>query len=101
MGIGLNSDGHSLNSKIISCRKLSTLYTLTPNIKVIVVMRMKGYIIQNNAAIGVTFSGEPAVLALMKTYAMSRLQKPATLLDIGHSKTVKNKKQPISLLTLC
>ena len=34
------------------------LYKLTPNIKAIVADEMKGYMIQNNAAIGVTFSGE-------------------------------------------
>ena len=34
------------------------LYTLTPNIKALVADEMKGYMIQNNAAIGVTFSGE-------------------------------------------
>ena len=33
---------------------------MTPNIKAIVADEMKGYMIQNNAAIGVTFSGKPA-----------------------------------------
>ena len=37
---------------------MDKLYKLTPNIKAIVADEMKGYMIQNNAAIGVTFSGE-------------------------------------------
>ena len=60
MGIGLNTLGYSLNEK--DPKKLQEavdkLYTLTPNIKALVADEMKGYMIQNNAAIGVTFSGE-------------------------------------------
>ena len=52
--------GYSLNEK--DPKKLQEavdkLYTLTPNIKALVADEMKGYMIQNNAAIGVTFSGE-------------------------------------------
>ncbi|KXT78801.1 ABC transporter substrate-binding protein [Streptococcus sp. DD13] len=60
MGIGLNSLGYSLNSKNAQelQEAVDKLYTLTPNIKAIVADEMKGYMIQNNAAIGVSFSGE-------------------------------------------
>lgn len=60
MGFGLNSLGYSLNSKDMA--ELATveehLTQLTPNIKAIVADEMKGYLIQGDAAIGVTFSGE-------------------------------------------
>ena len=80
MGIGLNSDGHSLNSKDTNQLQeaVDKLYTLTPNIKAIVADEMKGYMIQNNAAIGVTFSGE----------ARQMLEANEDL----RPKTVKNKK---------
>ncbi|KXT75043.1 ABC transporter, periplasmic spermidine putrescine-binding protein PotD [Streptococcus sp. DD10] len=60
MGIGLNSLGYSLNSKNRDQLQeaVDKLYTLTPNIKAIVADEMKGYMIQGNAAIGVSFSGE-------------------------------------------
>ena len=52
--------GYSLNSKDSQQLEetVDKLYKLTPNIKAIVADEMKGYMIQNNAAIGVTFSGE-------------------------------------------
>ena len=60
LGLGLNSLGYSLNSKDPQQLEetVDKLYKLTPNIKSIVADEMKGYMIQNNAAIGVTFSGE-------------------------------------------
>ena len=60
MGLGLNSLGYSLNSKNEGelQEAVDKLYTLTPNIKAIVADEMKQYMIQNNAAVGVTFSGE-------------------------------------------
>ena len=60
LGLGLNSLGYSLNSKDPQQLEetVDKLYKLTPNIKAIVADEMKGYMIQNNAAIGVTFSGE-------------------------------------------
>ena len=60
LGLGLNSLGYSLNSKDPQQLEetVNKLYKLTPNIKAIVADEMKGYMIQNNAAIGVTFSGE-------------------------------------------
>ena len=60
MGIGLKSLGYSLNSKKMTELKASSdkLNGLTPNIKAIVGDEMKGYMINGDAAIGVTFSGE-------------------------------------------
>lgn len=60
MGFGLNSLGYSLNSKDEHQLQeaVDKLYTLTPNIKAIVADEMKQYMIQNNAAVGVSFSGE-------------------------------------------
>lgn len=60
MGIGLNSLGYSLNSKSPEQLQeaVDKLYKLTPNIKAIVADEMKGYMIQGDAAIGVSFSGE-------------------------------------------
>ena len=60
LGLGLNSLGYSLNSKDPQqlSQTVDKLYEVTPNIKAVVADEMKGYMIQNNAAIGVTFSGE-------------------------------------------
>ncbi|MGT2801142.1 ABC transporter substrate-binding protein [Streptococcus henryi] len=60
MGFGLNTLGYSLNSKKLEQLQEVELklHDLTPNIKAIVGDEMKGYMIQGDAAIGVTFSGE-------------------------------------------
>ncbi|MBF0699891.1 ABC transporter substrate-binding protein [Streptococcus danieliae] len=60
MGLSLNSLGYSINSQKQKELNQATdhLYKLTPNIKAIVADEMKNYMIQNNAGIGVTFSGE-------------------------------------------
>ncbi|WP_156018097.1 ABC transporter substrate-binding protein [Streptococcus ruminantium] len=60
MGFGLQSLGYSLNSKNPSEIKKAAehLYHLTPNIKAIVADEIKGYMIQDAAAIAVSFSGE-------------------------------------------
>ncbi|MFL4358198.1 ABC transporter substrate-binding protein [Streptococcus uberis] len=60
MGLGLNTYGYSLNAKNMSQLNQveNKLQSLTPNIKAIVADEMKGYMIQGDAAIGVTFSGE-------------------------------------------
>lgn len=60
MGLGLNTFGYSLNSKNKEqlAQVEERLQGLTPNIKAIVADEMKGYMIQGDAAIGVTFSGE-------------------------------------------
>ena len=60
LGFSLNSLGYSLNTKDMTQLRLAEtkLNSLTPNIKAIVGDEMKGYMIQGDAAIGVTFSGE-------------------------------------------
>lgn len=60
MGFALNSLGYSVNTKNSTQLKKAQikLNRLTPNIKAIVGDEMKGYLIQEDAAIGVTFSGE-------------------------------------------
>ncbi|MBA2796669.1 ABC transporter substrate-binding protein [Streptococcus porcinus] len=60
LGIGLTTFGNSVNSKNVDQLKAAEkrLQSLTPNIKAIVADEMKGYMIQGDAAIGVTFSGE-------------------------------------------
>lgn len=60
MGIGLETLGYSLNTKSLSELNAASqkLDDLTPNIKAIVGDEMKGYMINGDAAIGVTFSGE-------------------------------------------
>lgn len=97
MGIGLNSDGHSLNSKDANQLQeaVDKLYTLTPNIKAIVADEMKGYMIQNNAAIGVTFSGEASQMLEANEDLRYVVPTEASNLwfdNIVIPKTVKNKK---------
>lgn len=60
MGVGLGTLGYSLNTKSLSELNAASqkLDDLTPNIKAIVGDEMKGYMINGDAAIGVTFSGE-------------------------------------------
>ena len=60
MGFGLQSLGYSLNSKnpVEIEEAAEHLYNLTPNIKAIVADEIKGYMIQDAAAIAVSFSGE-------------------------------------------
>lgn len=60
MGVGLEALGYSLNTKSLSELNAASqkLDDLTPNIKAIVGDEMKGYMINGDAAIGVTFSGE-------------------------------------------
>lgn len=60
MGFGLNSLGYSLNTTEMSQlnQAKEKLTQLTPNVKAIVGDELKKYMIQGDAAIGVTFSGE-------------------------------------------
>ncbi|HEM4050745.1 TPA: ABC transporter substrate-binding protein [Streptococcus suis] len=60
MGFGLQSLGHSLNSRNPAEieKAAEHLYNLTPNVKAIVADEIKGYMIQDAAAIAVSFSGE-------------------------------------------
>ncbi|UUV98106.1 ABC transporter substrate-binding protein [Vagococcus luciliae] len=62
MGLALNSDGHSLNSK--NNKQLENASTkldnLSPNVKAIVADEIKMYMINGESAAAVTFSGEAA-----------------------------------------
>lgn len=60
MGFGLQSLGYSLNSTDTTSIQEAAehLYHLTPNVKAIVADEIKGYMIQDAAAIAVSFSGE-------------------------------------------
>ncbi|MCR8967399.1 ABC transporter substrate-binding protein [Streptococcus zalophi] len=60
IGFGLNTFSYSLNTKDMMelNQVVEKLNDLTPNIKAIVGDEMKGYLIQEDAAIGITFSGE-------------------------------------------
>ena len=106
LGLGLNSLGYSLNSKNQQQLEetVDKLYKLTPNIKAIVADEMKGYMIQNNAAIGVTFSGEASQM-LEKNENLRYVvpTEPATfgLTTWSFPKQSKTKMQPMPLSTLC
>jgi spermidine/putrescine transport system substrate-binding protein len=60
IGLALNSEGHSLNSKEDDQLAAAAikLESLTPNVKAIVADEIKMYMIQEEAAAAVTFSGE-------------------------------------------
>lgn len=60
IGIGLQTLGYSVNSANQKelLEAIDLLYKLTPNIKAIVADEIKGYMIQGDAAVAVTFSGE-------------------------------------------
>ena len=60
MGLGLQSEGYSLNETdpIILGEIAEKLKGITPNVKAIVADEIKMYMIQEEAAIAVTFSGE-------------------------------------------
>ena len=97
MGIGLNTLGYSLNDKDPKQLQeaVDKLYTLTPNIKAFVADEMKGYMIQNNAAIGVTFSGEASQMLEANEDLRYVVPTEASNLwfdNIVIPKTVKNKE---------
>lgn len=60
MGIGLQSEGYSLNEKDpqVLVQVAEKLKEMTPNVKAIVADEIKMYMIQEEAGIAVTFSGE-------------------------------------------
>lgn len=62
IGIGLQSQGHSLNDKDAKHIQTSAqkMKTLMPNIRAIVADEIKMYMVQNEAAVAVTYSGEAA-----------------------------------------
>lgn len=60
MGLGLQSEGYSLNEEDpeVLNRIAAKLKDLTPNVKAIIADEIKMYMIQEEAAMAVTFSGE-------------------------------------------
>ncbi len=62
MGLALNSNGHSLNSKNMDelNKAADKLNHLTPNVKAIVADEIKMYMVNGESAAAVTFSGEAA-----------------------------------------
>ena len=62
MGIALQTQGHSLNERDVAIVKEAGkfLKTLMPNAKAIIADEMKTYMIQGEANVAVTFSGEAA-----------------------------------------
>ncbi|MGX7378067.1 ABC transporter substrate-binding protein [Carnobacterium maltaromaticum] len=60
IGLSLNSLGYSLNSKNMQQLTAASdkLSTLTPNVKAIVADEIKMYMVQEESAVAVTFSGE-------------------------------------------
>lgn len=60
MGIGLQSEGYSLNETdpLILKKTADKLKNITPNVKAIVADEIKMYMIQGEAPLAVTFSGE-------------------------------------------
>ena len=80
------------------------LYKLTPNIKAIVADEMKGYMIQNNAAIGVTFSGEASQMLEKNENLRYVVPTEASNLWFDNMvipKTVKNQDAAYAFINLC
>ena len=80
------------------------LYKLTPNIKAIVADEMKGYMIQNNAAIGVTFSGEARQMLEKNPNLKYVVPTEASNLWFDNMvipKTVKNQDAAYAFINLC
>lgn len=97
MGLGLNTLGYSLNTKNLEQlqRASDKLSQLTPNIKAIVGDEMKGYLINGDAAIGVTFSGEASEMLDSNPHLHYVLPPEGSNLwfdNIVIPKTVVNKK---------
>ncbi|EHJ57271.1 hypothetical protein HMPREF9318_00310 [Streptococcus urinalis FB127-CNA-2] len=103
MGIGLNTYGYSLNTKnqaeLIKVEK--RLQGLTPNVKAIVADEMKGYMIQGDAAIGVTFSGEASEMLSSNKHLHYVLPQEGSNLwfdNIVIPKTMKHKKEAYAFI---
>ncbi|WP_159559647.1 ABC transporter substrate-binding protein [Streptococcus halichoeri] len=103
MGLGLNSFGYSLNSKnkdqLAAVEK--KLQDLTPNIKAIVADEMKGYMIQGDAAIGVTFSGEASEMLDKNPHLRYVVPSEGSNLwfdNLVIPKTVKHKKEAYAFI---
>lgn len=103
MGVGLNILGDSLNTKDISKLEAAKekLNQLTPNIKAIVADEMKGYMIQDAAAIGVTFSGEANEMLSNNSHLHYVVPSEGSNLwfdNLVIPKTVKHKKEAYAFI---
>ncbi|KHD46610.1 ABC transporter substrate-binding protein [Streptococcus hongkongensis] len=103
MGLGLNTYGYSLNSK--NKKELTQvehrLQDLTPNIKAIVADEMKGYMIQGDAGIGVTFSGEASEMLDNNSHLHYVVPSEGSNLwfdNLVLPKTMKHKKEAYAFL---
>ena len=103
IGFSLNSLGYSLNTKNMTELRLAEtkLNSLTPNIKAIVGDEMKGYMIQGDAAIGVTFSGEAS--EMLDKNDNLRYVVPSEVSNLWFDnlvipKTVKHKKEAYAFI---
>lgn len=97
MGLSLASMGYSMNSTNNLKLKLAQtkLNGLGNNIKAIIADEMKMYMIQNEAAIGVTWSGEAHEMMESNSHLHYVIPKPASNLwfdNLVIPKTAKNKK---------
>lgn len=104
MGLGLNTLGYSLNTK--NYERLEEveqkLNSLTPNVKAIVGDEMKGYMIQGDAAIGVTFSGEASEMLSSNEdlrYVVPSEGSNLWFDNLVIPKTVKHKKEAYAFIS--
>ena len=106
LGFSLNSLGYSLNTKNMTELRLAEtkLNSLTPNIKAIVGDEMKGYMVQGDAAIGVTFSGEASEMLDKNEdlrYVVPSEGSNLWFDNLVIPKTVKHEKGPMPLSISC
>ncbi|MFV0559624.1 MAG: ABC transporter substrate-binding protein [Enterococcus sp.] len=97
MGLSLNSLGYSLNSKNMDELQEASdkLNTLTPNIKAIVADEIKMYMINEEASVAVTFSGEAADMMASNKHLHYVIPPEGSNLwfdNIVMPKTAKNKE---------
>ncbi len=97
MGLSLNSLGYSLNSKNMTQLQEAAdkLTKLTPNVKAIVADEIKMYMINEEAKVAVTFSGEASEMIDQNEHLHYVIPEEGSNLwfdNIVIPKTVKNKK---------
>ncbi|WVE61701.1 ABC transporter substrate-binding protein [Enterococcus faecium] len=97
MGLSLNSLGYSLNSKNMAqlTEAANKLNHLTPNVKAIVADEIKMYMINEEASVAVTFSGEAADMMWENEHLHYVIPPEGSNLwfdNIVMPKTVKNKE---------
>lgn len=97
LGFSLNSLGYSLNSKNMNQlnEAAKNLNQLTPNVKAIVADEIKMYMINEEASVAVTFSGEAADMMAENEHLHYVIPSEGSNLwfdNIVMPKTAKNKK---------